>query len=127
VTLRILIVEDDLELQELYGMMLEGLGFELIRALDGQEALEKLSGSLPNLVILDILLDKVMGNEVFEQMRQVPRYARIPVVVASVLSADRCEDLMVMDDRTFFLRKPFRRDELLEAVDRAVANEKQEA
>ena len=69
-TQKILIVEDDLELQELYTMMLESLGFELARALDGEEALEKLADALPDLVILDILLDKVMGNEVFARMRQ---------------------------------------------------------
>lgn len=112
-----------MELQELYAMMLEGLGYELVPALDGQEALQALAGLRPDLVILDILLDKVMGNEIFEQMRQVPRLADIPVVVASVLSADRCEDLMRMDDRTCFLRKPFRREDLLEAVRGALASQ----
>lgn len=126
-TRRILIVEDDLELQELYAMMLEGLGFELVRALDGQEALEKLADLLPDLVILDILLDKVMGNEVFAQMRQEPRYAGVPVIVVSVLSADRCEDLMEMDGRTFFLRKPFRKEDLLEVVRSALPYERLEA
>lgn len=118
---RILIVEDDLELQELYGMMMEGLDCELLRALDGQEALQKLADALPDLVILDILLDKVMGDEVYGQMRREAGYAGIPVIVASVLSADRCENLMDMDERTFFLRKPFRREELLETVRKALA------
>jgi CheY-like chemotaxis protein len=120
VTQRILIVEDDLELQELYTMMLEGLDLELVRALDGQDALEKLAQGLPDLVILDILLDKVMGNEVFRLMRQEPRYASVPVIVVSVLSADRCEDMMEMDSRTSFLRKPFRREDLVEAVRNAL-------
>ncbi|MFN2225187.1 MAG: response regulator [Anaerolineae bacterium] len=119
-TQRILIVEDDLELQELYTMMLEGLDLELVRALDGQDALEKLAQGLPDLVILDILLDKVMGNEVFRLMRQEPRYASVPVIVVSVLSADRCEDMMEMDSRTSFLRKPFRREDLVEAVRNAL-------
>ena len=118
---RILIVEDDLELQELYTMMLDAVDCELVRALDGEQALQKLADPLPDLVILDILLDKVMGDEVFAQMRQVPRYAGIPVIVVSVLSADRCEDLMTMDGRTFFLRKPFRRENLLEVVHKALA------
>lgn len=118
---RILIVEDDLELQELYTMMLDGVDCELVQALDGEQALHKLADPLPDLVILDILLDKVMGDEVFAQMRQVPRYAGIPVIVVSVLSADRCEDLMTMDGRTFFLRKPFRRENLLEVVRKALA------
>jgi two-component system, OmpR family, alkaline phosphatase synthesis response regulator PhoP len=119
----ILIVEDDLELQELYTMMLESLDFELVRALDGREALDKLARRLPDLVILDILLDKVMGNEVFRLMRQEPRYAGVPVIVVSVLSADRCEDLIEMDGRTSFLRKPFRREDLMAAVRKALPDE----
>lgn len=103
-------------------MMLEDLSFELVRALDGEEALEKLAQQLPDVVILDILLDKVMGNDVFRQMRQEPRYANVPVIVVSVLSADRCEDLMEMDNRTFFLRKPFRKENLLASVRNALAN-----
>ena len=50
-----------------------------------------------------------------------------PVIVVSVLSADRCEDLIEMDGRTFFLRKPFRREDLLEVVRKALPNERLEA
>ena len=125
-TQRVLIVEDDVELQELYTLMLEGLGGELVRASDGQEALAKMADPLPDLVILDILLDNVMGHEVFAEMRQNVRYAQIPVIVVSVLSADRCEDLMRMDERTSFLRKPFRREQLLEAVREALDNKTRE-
>jgi CheY-like chemotaxis protein len=124
---KILIIEDDPELQELYTMMLESVDCELVRAFDGREALDRLTDPLPDLVILDILLDKVMGNEVLAQMRQDCRYADISVVVVSVLSADRCEDLISMDERTVFLRKPFRREELLEAVRGALIHRTQEA
>ncbi len=124
---KILIVEDDFELQELYTLMLEGIDCDMVRAFDGQEALDKLADVLPDLVILDILLDRVMGDEVFAQMRQDARYADIPVVVVSVLSADRCAGLMSMDDHSSFLRKPFRREELLEAVTEALAHKTQEA
>ena len=120
---KVLIVEDDHELQELYAIMLEGVDCEVVRAYDGQEALDQMVDALPDLVILDILLDNMMGHEVFAQMRQDSRSADIPVVVVSVLSADRCQDLMCMDDRSFFLRKPFRRGELLEMVREALASQ----
>jgi CheY-like chemotaxis protein len=123
---KILILEDDPELQELYAMMLEGLDCELMLAFNGQEALEKLAELRPDLVILDILMSKVMGNEVHTWMRQDPRYAETPVIVVSVLSADRCQDMMSMDERTRFLRKPFQPQELLEAVREALPDEVQE-
>ncbi|MGD8624163.1 MAG: response regulator [Anaerolineae bacterium] len=113
---RLLIVEDDPELQELYVTMLEGLECEIVPAYDGQEALAKIDDARPDLLILDILLDELMGDALFQQLRQDPRYARLPVVVISVLSAHRCRELFDFDDIVVFLRKPFRREQLLEAV-----------
>ena len=112
----LLIVEDDPELQELYTTMLDGLECEIVQAYDGGEALEKMAETRPDLLILDIILDEVMGDVLYQQLRQMPHYARLPVIVVSVLSADRCRDLLEPDDRTIFLRKPFRHEQLLEAV-----------
>jgi len=113
---RLLIVEDDPELQELYTTMLDSLECEISRAFDGGEALEKMDEARPDLLILDIILDELMGDVLFRQIRQMPRYAGLPIVVVSVLSADRCRELLDLDDKTIFLRKPFQRGQLLEAV-----------
>jgi CheY-like chemotaxis protein len=51
----IMIVEDDLHFHELYTAMLEGTDYEIIRAYDGVEALEKLEDKKPDLIILDML------------------------------------------------------------------------
>jgi len=74
-------------------------------------------------VILDILLDRMMGDEVYRRMRQDPRHRETPVVVVSVLSRDRCEEMLDMDSRTVFLRKPFRKQELVDAVVRGLSTE----
>ena len=113
---RLLIVEDDPELQELYTTMLDGLECEISRVFDGGEALKKIDEVRPDLLILDIILDGLMGDVLFRQIRQMPRYAGLPIVVVSVLSADRCRELLDLDDKTIFLRKPFRRGQLLDAV-----------
>jgi CheY-like chemotaxis protein len=113
---RIMIVEDDEELQELYALMLEDIDCQIIPAYDGGEALEKLAGCVPDLILLDMLLDEMMGDVLFAEMRQGPRYADIPVVVASVLSRERCQGLLDSDRRVVYLRKPFSKYELLEAV-----------
>jgi CheY-like chemotaxis protein len=113
---RVMIVEDDAELQEFYALMLEDIGCQIIPAYDGGEALEKLAECVPDLMLLDILLDEMMGDVLFAEMRQQPRYADIPVVVASVLSRERCRGLLESDRRVVYLRKPFSKDELLDAV-----------
>jgi CheY-like chemotaxis protein len=112
----ILIVEDDEELQELYVTMLEGIDCQIVQAYDGEEAMQALQKSTPDLVILDIILDEMMGDVLYVRMKEDPKYAEMPVVIVSVLSVERCQHLLDMDPRTVFLRKPFQRKTLLEAV-----------
>ena len=119
----LMIVEDDRELQELYSAMLEGLGCEIAIVEDGVEALDGLAVIQPDVVILDILLDRMMGDEFHRRMRQDPRHRDTPVVVVSVLSRDRCEEMLEMDSHTVFLRKPFRKRDLVEAVARGLGTE----
>lgn len=113
---RLLIVEDDPELHELYAAMLDTLGCEIVPAYSADEAKQRLEEALPDLIVLDILLGEIMGDTIFRQARQDPRTTGLPVIIVSVLSAERCKSLLELDDRTFFLRKPFRRGQLLEAV-----------
>jgi CheY-like chemotaxis protein len=113
----VLIVEDDRELQEIYGVMLESLGWELVPAYDGREALELLESVNPDLVLLDILMDKMKGDEFYHLIRQDPRTADVPVIILTVLSDEGLEDLLEGDGRTRYLRKPFQRQQLLEAVE----------
>ena len=120
-TNRILIVEDDDELHEIYIAMLETLDCRIIQAYDGLEALEKLVDTSPDLIILDIVLDEMMGDEFLLEMRRRSECADIPVVVVSVLPIERCHHLLERDPKTVFLRKPFRRAQLLGAVEKGLA------
>jgi CheY-like chemotaxis protein len=112
----LLIVEDDEELQELYTMMLEAVDCEIVLANDGAEALDRLDVVDPQGVILDILLHGMMGDEFFRALRRDPRHRQTPVVVVSVLSQERCEEVLDIDAWTVFLRKPFRKQQLVEAA-----------
>jgi CheY-like chemotaxis protein len=112
----ILIVEDDSEIQELYAFMLEETGCRIIQACDGREALEKMEQQVPDLIVLDMLLEGMMGDAFFAEMKTAPRYADIPVVIASVLPRERCRSVLDQDRRVVYLRKPFPRDEFVEAV-----------
>jgi CheY-like chemotaxis protein len=117
----ILIVEDDDELHELYLTMLEPLDCRIIQAYDGVEALEKLVDTTPDLIILDLLLDEMMGDEFLLDIRRKSQYADIPVIIVSVLPIERCQHLLDGDSKTVFLRKPFRRGQLLDAVEEGLA------
>jgi CheY-like chemotaxis protein len=113
---KILVVEDDRELQEYYEIMFEDMDCQIIRAYDGGEALEKLKEAVPDLIILDILLDELMGDVVYRYVKQELETADIPVVIASVLPPESSSKLLDMDPRTIYLQKPFTRRRLLEVI-----------
>ena len=118
---KIMIIEDDEELQELYLTMLEEIDCQVIQAFDGTEALQKLEGIRPDVLLLDIILDEMMGDELYVRIKQDRRLAEIPVIIVSVLPSEQCQHLLDMDSGTEFLRKPFRRRQLVDAVERICA------
>lgn len=113
----ILIVEDDVEFQELFAMMLEDTGHSIVRAYDGTEALKKLEEQRPDLIILDILLEAMMGDALFLHLQRVPEYANIPVIITSSFSAKDYPNLREIDPRLVFLEKPFSKETLLKVVE----------
>jgi two-component system response regulator MtrA len=66
---RILVVDDDIALAEMIGIVLEGEGFETAFCADGSEALEAFRASKPDLVLLDLMLPGLDGIEVCSQIR----------------------------------------------------------
>ena len=117
----ILIVEDDTELQDLYAAMLEHTDCCIVRAYDGLDAWDRLQGTTPELILLDIILGEMMGDEFFTRVKQEPAYRDIPIAIVSVLASETCQHLLEMDRRTLFLRKPFRKAELLDVVEKGLA------
>ena len=72
---RILVVEDDLFLRELYADILSGEGYKVDTAADGEVALEKMKVGGYNLVLLDIIMPKMDGLSVMKQLQNNPPLA----------------------------------------------------
>ena len=117
----VLSVEDDDELQEIYAAMLKETDCQITPAYDGEEAWDRLQETTPDLILLDLILDEMMGDQLFAKIKQSPRHRDIPIVVVTVLSAEGCRQLLEVDPRTLFLRKPFQKAQLLEVVQRGLA------
>jgi CheY-like chemotaxis protein len=124
-TSRILLVEDDKDLQELYVSMLESSDYQIAQAYDGGEALVRLEEAGADLIVLDIILDEMMGDDFYMRIKQDGRFAGIPVVVVSALPVERCQPMLEADPTTVFLRKPFRRKQLLEALERGLVRDEE--
>lgn len=86
---KILVVDDEPCIVELFGKKLEMSGFIVITAYSGEEALEKAKAELPDLITLDIRLPGIDGTKVFELLRQNESTQNIPVIFITAVDAPR--------------------------------------
>jgi CheY-like chemotaxis protein len=118
---RILLVEDEPDTRHLTRLMLERMGYEVMEAEDGEEALEILDRDRPDLVLLDIMLPGIDGWEVCRKIKTRDALREIPVVVftvrASLDSVNRSREC----GAEAHVNKPFERDELLGTLERVLA------
>jgi DNA-binding response OmpR family regulator len=81
----ILVVDDDPDLVETVGMMLESRGFEVGRAYDGIEGEEAIKERKPDLIILDIMMPRKDGYVLCSELKANPETADIPVVLLTAV------------------------------------------
>jgi len=82
---KILLVEDDPFLIDIYMTKLKSEGFDLLSAKDGEEALEKIKKDKPALIILDIVLPNMDGWQVLKQIKNIKGAEKIKILVLSNL------------------------------------------
>lgn len=78
---RILVVEDDRDLNNAYCIILRHEGHEVVEAFDGKEALEKLKGFEPDLVLLDLLMPVMGGLEFLEQWKPAKKGSDVKILI----------------------------------------------
>jgi DNA-binding response OmpR family regulator len=116
---RILIVDDEPINLEFFDVMLTKLGFQVEKAVDGEEALEKVQACNPDLVILDNIMPKLSGWEVTRMLKHDPEYRRYrntPIIMFSAMNEvkDRIEGFeQGVDD---YITKPFNFSEVLARI-----------
>jgi two-component system, OmpR family, phosphate regulon response regulator PhoB len=81
----ILIVEDDAYCARLLNIRLEHAGHVVTIAADGDAALQAIRESLPDLIVLDLLLPRLNGAQLAQQLRHDPRTASIPILLVTAL------------------------------------------
>jgi DNA-binding response OmpR family regulator len=85
---KILLVEDDDGLANVYQMRLEAEGFTLRRVPNGEDALAAAVDFKPDLILLDVMMPKVSGFDVLDILRNTPETANVKVVMLTALSQD---------------------------------------
>ncbi len=116
----VMIIDDDPYICGMTGKMVAKLGFQVITALSGKEAMEKIESEnlLPNLVITDVVMPGLNGFEFLALLRA--KQPAIQAIVISGYTAKAIEQYGKLDPETPFIQKPFSRAELEEAILRAL-------
>jgi len=82
---KVLIVEDEQTLLDMYSLKLSKENFEVIKAADGQEGLEKAKSEKPDIILLDIMLPKIDGFQVLKNLRETKGFKNVPIIMLTNL------------------------------------------
>ncbi len=117
---RVLVVDDEEIVCSLASDMLANLGYETVTALSGGDALA-LAGTMHfDLVILDLVMPEMNGQEVFYCLKE--SNPQLPVIISSGYSEDSVIHKLLIDGAVCFLKKPYRLNDLSLAIRNAVGN-----
>ena len=120
---RILLAEDDRFLRREAEARLRQHGFEVLTAIDGEEALRVARAQRPDLVLLDVVMPKLQGFDVLKALKQDAATAGIPIIVLSNLGQDRdVEQATALGAVAFLVKAHLSLQDLVEKVDATLAS-----
>jgi len=114
--LNVLVVDDEEIVCELAAEMLDTLGHKAFLAPSGKEALNRLEKEDFDLVVLDLVMPEMNGQEVFRRIRE--SHPQLPVIISSGYSEDQVVRRLLRDGAVSFLKKPYRLDDFSSVIDR---------
>ena len=85
---KILLVEDDINLREIYSARFSAEAYEVITASDGEEALATAVRERPDLIVLDVMMPKISGFDVLDILRSTPETKETKVIMMTALSQE---------------------------------------
>lgn len=121
---KILIIEDDLFIRELYERQLSMEGFEVRTAEDGEVGLNSLSEGAPDLLLLDIMLPKVSGLDVLRTMKGQDQLKDVPVILLTNLGQDSViKEGFNLGADGYLIKSAYTPDQIIEEVKKFLANQ----
>ncbi|MDA0283424.1 MAG: response regulator [Planctomycetota bacterium] len=113
---KILIADDNEQNCELLEAYLAGEDYEIAMAFDGQETIDQVAAFQPDIILLDIMMPRMSGYEVCEQLKNAPETTNIPILMVTALNEMGDIEKAVNAGCDDFLTKPVNRLELTTRV-----------
>lgn len=126
---KILVIDDSkvirLRVKDMLKDMVPAGDCEILEAADGIEGLNLLRTENPNLIMLDFLLPKMSGWEVYQEIQKQPKLKTIPLVIMSGRKEEVTEKITEPFDYFAFVDKPFDKQQLIEGIREAMRKAKE--
>lgn len=115
----VLVVDDEFGIAEVLAEVLGDAGYDVVTAIHGRQALERLAARRPDVILLDFMMPVMNGPATLAALAADPGHRTIPVILMSSLP----ETAVAARGYAAFLRKPFKVAAMLEAIARVLAPE----
>lgn len=116
----ILSVDDSSSIRQMVAFTLKGAGYEVIEAVDGQEALEKAKAKTVDMVLTDQNMPRMDGLTLIKNLRSMPSYKSVPILMLTTESGDAMKAQGKAAGATGWLVKPFDPTKLLEVTKKVI-------
>ncbi|MCF9035144.1 twitching motility response regulator PilG [Acinetobacter nectaris] len=115
-SLKVMVIDDSKTIRRTAETLLQREGFEVVTAVDGFEALSKITEANPNIIFIDIMMPRLDGYQTCALIKNSERYKNTPVIMLSSKDGlfDRAKGQIVGANE--YLTKPFSKDELVDAI-----------
>lgn len=112
----ILAVDDSASMRQMVAFTLKNAGFDVIEAVDGQDAWEKAASRDFNLVLTDQNMPRMDGISLTQKLRENPKFKSTPILILTTEAGDRMKQAGRAAGATGWLVKPFDPDRLIQAI-----------
>lgn len=121
---KVVIVEDDKNLLDLYAYQFKNADFDVVKAEDGRQGLSTIMSEKPDLVILDIMLPKLDGLSMLKELRLSPgSVGRTPVIVLTALSDKAfADEAMRLGANEYFIKTEFMPNKMMDKIKKHLKN-----
>ena len=117
----ILAADDSVSMRQLVSFTLRNAGYNVVEAVDGQDALAKIAASAPQMLITDLNMPNVDGLELIRQVRALPHFRYIPIVMLTTESDGAKKQAGRAAGASGWIVKPFRPEQLVTVAKKLLA------
>ena len=125
-TARVLVADDNDDCRAVLRMLLTHLGFTVVEAINGLEAIEKAVNTHPSLIIMDLRMPKLGGLEALRRIKKIPSTKDIPIVICSAMGREALGYAGLVDYPLEVVQKPIKLQKIKDIVSKYLPQENQQ-